>query len=286
MLSQVLKPRTVLYRNILPILTDVSLRDGLQTEKAADWPLSKKQDLYHKIVTTYSPEYIELGSFANPKLLPIMGDTVPMIKYADDYKRIRGIYSDHYVLVPTLNKLGDAMSNNVTHMSFLTSMSNAFQKKNVNRTIKETDAELKTICKMLDESVRKKLYISCIAECPLSGPLDIDVVLHNICQYHYQYSFDELCLSDTCGTLKFEDFKYLVESMYLFGVPKSKIGLHLHMRNIEEVKQIIRYALQNGLVRFDVSVLESGGCSITMDSCAPNLTHDVFMSIYDKVFTD
>jgi hydroxymethylglutaryl-CoA lyase len=288
MLSQKLKPNPILYRNIMPILTDVSLRDGLQTENAIDWSLSKKQELYHKIVTTYSPTYIEVGSFVNKKLLPIMGDTTPLFHYVNDYKRFRGNSTEHYVLIPTMNRLNEAIINNVTHLSFLTSVSNAFQKKNVNRTLTETKYELKQINELFKDlpNIRKKLYISCICECPLAGPIDIDVVLNEICQYYHQYSFDEICLSDTCGTLTFDDFTYLIESIYYFGVPKSKIGLHLHMKNRNELDQIIRYSLKNGILRFDISAIESGGCSITMKECVPNLTYDVFMSIYNKVFRD
>lgn len=288
MLCNVLKPRSILYKSIIPILTDVTLRDGLQTEPATQWPLSKKQELYHKIVTTYCPTYIELGSFVNPKILPIMGDTIPLFHYANDYNKIRGGSIEHYVLIPSIHKIDEALSNNVNHMSFLTSVSNTFQKKNVNRSLDETKNELKIMMKILDEhpNIRKKLYISCINECPLTGPIDINVVLHEICKYYHEYSFDEFCLSDTCGTLMFDDFTYLVESMYFFGIPKSKIGLHLHMKNMTELEKIIKYSLQNNLLRFDISAIESGGCSVTMNKCVPNLTYDVFASIFDKVFRD
>jgi hydroxymethylglutaryl-CoA lyase len=288
MLSNVLKPRCIIYKNIIPILTDVTLRDGLQTEPDSDWCLSKKQDLYHKIITTYSPTYIEIGSFANPKVLPIMGDTVPLFHYTNKYKKMCGGSAQHYVLVPSMSKLDEALSNNVNHMSFLTSVSDTFQKKNVNRSLDETKIELKTMTKILEEypNIRKKLYISCINECPLTGPIDIDVVLHEICKYYHEYSFDELCLSDTCGSLNLIDYMYLVESMYFFGIPKSRIGVHLHMKNMKELENIIRYSLQNDILRFDISAIESGGCSVTMNKCVPNLTYDVFSSIFEKVFRD
>lgn len=93
--------------------------------------------------------------------------------------------------------------------------------------------------------------------------------------YHHKYSFDELCLSDTCGTLTFENYKYLVDALYVFGVPKTKIGIHLKMKNMTEVEKIVRYSLKNDILHFDVSAIESD-----------NLTYDVFMSIYNKVFTN
>ena len=278
----------MIYRDIIPILTDVTLRDGLQTEPAEKWPLSKKQCLFHNIASKYSPANIEVGSFVNPKILPIMNDTKVMIQFANDYKRLHGHSMKISAVVPSMSKLQEALNYNLTHFSFLTSISNTFQIENVRKTLKQTKEEIKTMMNVLKyiPNIYTKLYISCISECPILGPLDINITLNEICKYHHNYNFDELCLSDTCGTLRFDDFKYLVDSLYLFGVPKCKISLHLHMKNMHEIDQIIRYALQNGYLRFDVSLLESGGCSVTMDQCAPNLTYDIFMKIYNNIFMD
>jgi len=269
MLSQAVKPRTILYKTIVPILTDISLRicDSNQ------WPLSKKQELFHKVITSYSPSFIELGSLSKPNSL----DTTPIIQYANDYKNIRCVDADFYVFIPGLNSLKQALDHNVTHMSFSTSISHLVQRKNEDRSMYEAKSGLKEICKRLSnrDDIRKKLYIYCITECPYAGPLDVDYILHELCMYHHQYSFDELCLSDTCGTLTFENYKYLVEAMCVFGVPKSKIGVQLQMKNMKETEEIVRYSLKTGILRFDISIADETG-----------LTYDAFMHIYNKVFTD
>jgi isopropylmalate/homocitrate/citramalate synthase len=267
MLSQVMKQQTKIYNTVIPILTDVSLRNG------DNWPLSKKQDVFHQIVTTYYPDYIEVGSLYKPNSL----DTVTMFKYANDYKSFRSTEIEHYVLIPELNNLKQALDHNVTQMSFLTSVSHLVQRRVHDQSMYEAKSALNEICKRLShrDDIRKKLYISCISECPYAGPLNIDYILHEICMYHHKYSFDELCLSDTCGTLTFENYKYLVDALYVFGVPKTKIGIHLKMKNMTEVEKIVRYSLKNDILHFDVSAIESD-----------NLTYDVFMSIYNKVFTN
>ena len=268
MLSAVLRPRHIIKKPIIPILTDISLR----FEPMED--LAKKQTRFHEIITTYSPDYIEVGAL---KVTPIIGDTTPMFQYANDYKRFRGGYTEYYVFVPTFSKLNEALTHNVTHMSFITSVSHPFQQNKMNRTMHETKADLRAICKKLEprKDIRKKLYISCITECPYAGKLDLDYILHELCKYHHHYSFDELCLSDTHGTLTFENYKYLVDALYVFGVPKSKIGVQLHMKDMKETEQIVRYSLKNGFIRFDISIADSD-----------YLKYDVFMSIYNKVFTN
>ena len=49
-----------------------------------------------------------------------------------------------------------------------------------------------------------KLYISCVRECPISGEIDLNFIIDEIEYYFNKYEgINELCLSDTCGTLNF-----------------------------------------------------------------------------------
>jgi hypothetical protein len=152
----------------------------------------------------------------------------------------------------------------------------------VNKTIEETKKDLDTIFEVLkkpeNQDIKKKLYVSCITECPIEGKIDIDLILHEILRYHTKYELDEICLSDTCGTLTYDDYTYIVETLYHFGVVRKKIGVHLHVdtSNQEEVRQIVMYSLKNNISRFDVSVLTSGGCSHIIKQAKPNMTYDFF----------
>lgn len=286
---QISKKYMDLYKTIKPILTDVSLRDGLQRENRERWSISKKKDLFHEIVFVEHPDNIEVGSFVSPNVLPIMGDTDQMFQYASNMKQIYDETNSHFqkpfelcVLVPSYNKLEVALNNNVKYMSFLTSCSNSFQKKNVNKTLDETKEDLDKIFDVLkkpeNQSIKKKLYVSCITECPIEGKIDMDYILHEIFKYNAKYELDEICLSDTCGTLTLEEYKYIVETLIYFGVLRTKIGLHLHVdtRNQAEAKQIVNYSIKNNISRFDVSLLYGGGCTLTMENAKPNMTYDFF----------
>jgi hypothetical protein len=89
------------------------------------------------------------------------------------------------VLVPSYKKLEEALDNKVKHMSFLTSCSNSFQKKNVNKTLAGTKEDLDKIFEVLkkpeNQCIKKKLYVSCISECPIEGKINLDYILHEIC---------------------------------------------------------------------------------------------------------
>jgi hydroxymethylglutaryl-CoA lyase len=285
-----------IYKNIAPILTDVSLRDGLYCEKRLDWPLSKKKDMLHEIVFSEKPHKIDVGSFASPLQLPIMGDTIQMYNYAST---IRHLYEDSkslifpnnleiYATVPCYSKLEEALNNNVCNMSFLTSCSKTFQKRNVNMDLQKTKEDLDTIFDVLkkkeNEHITKKLYISCINECPFEGRIDIDYILHEIFRYNMKYELDEICLSDSCGTLSFEDYKYIVDALIYFGVLRSKIGVHLHVNtsNRYEMTQIVRYSLKSRITRFDVSLLHSAGSSMMNPKKKLVMSYDFFYGCLQK----
>ena len=133
--------------------------------------------------------------------------------------------------------------------------------------------------------MRTKLYLSCITECPISGRLSSQDVLFN-CMRHMYLGFDELCLSDTCGTLTSAQFVEIIEGVACLGYPLSKISLHLHADNTNaaEVDNILRYSFTRGIRMFDVSSLSSGGCSRTMSDTKtkPNLSYELFFGSLEK----
>lgn len=248
-------------------LFDVSLRDGLQSIKKI-YTLSEKKDLYHKIVQKYKPTNIEIGSIVSSKILPQMNNSLELLKHTQKLGA-----KNIYMLTPNLNSVNLALQNNVNNFSLITSVSNEFQEKNINKSLNETKKELEGMYNLLNNSDVKniKLYVSCITECPLTGNKDLKYICNELDYYIRNYeNLTEICLSDTCGTLEFHNFKNIVDYMVLFYDSSilNKISLHLHKnKNMNETYNIINYAYHNGISRFDVSCLEkAGGCSVTMNS--------------------
>jgi isopropylmalate/homocitrate/citramalate synthase len=168
-------------------------------------------------------------------------------KYMDIYNKPTPILID--------TTLQDALvTKQVTNISFMTSCSNNFQKKNVNKTLYETKEELDNIFDVLKNrehmNIKKKLNVCCITECPIDGKIDIDYILHEILMYNTKYDLDEIRLFDTCGTLKYDDYKYIVDALIYFGVLRTKVGVNLKMdtnNNKNEINKIVNYSLKNKL---------------------------------------
>jgi hypothetical protein len=281
-----------LYDKISPILFDVSLRDGIQGATPSEWTLSRKRETFSNIYTNYQPQYIELGSLCSYKILPIMADTRELYNYAvSTFEKDNNNTTKAFILIPSVHKLQLAINNRMTHLSFITSVSDIFQLKNTNITISHVKSGFSQMFEELNKTPAShlfitKLYISCINHCPISGKIDNDLIINEILYYNSNYSFDELCLSDTCGNLSYDDFEYIVKTIHFFGVPFSRISLHLHVSpsNLENIERILRTCFRVGIRRFDVSMIETGGCSVTIkkDKLLSNLTYDQFYDILYK----
>ena len=282
-----------LYNSISPILFDVSLRDGIQGANPLEWTTSRKKEVFNTIYNTYIPQSMEIGSLCSYKILPIMADTRELYSHVTNtIKKDNSTFTQNsYILVPSISKLQTAIQYGMTHLSFITSVSNTFQMKNTNMSLSQVKTDFSKLFEMLQrepspEKYTKKLYISCVNECPISGKLDNDLIINEILYYGSKFSFDELCLSDTCGSLLYDDFVYIVETIQFFGITSSQISLHLHVSkyNLENLEHILRYCFRKGIRKFDVSMIETGGCSVTMkkEQLLSNMTYEQFYTILNK----
>jgi isopropylmalate/homocitrate/citramalate synthase len=279
-----------IYSKINPRLFDVSLRDGIQNAIPCHYPTHHKKTIMEKIWREYRPHSVEVGSLVSPKLLPILADSKEMYEYTNELKKTNHSYQNIniFMLVPSLSKLVTATNMGITNLSFIASVSNPFQLKNTNKNVVDTMAELLKISEFLQEQPNndvyyKKLYISCINHCPISGKINTFAVTNKILMYYHLLDFEEFCLSDTCGKLEYTDFVTIVEGLFSQGVCPSKISMHLHVTqyNIQSVEKILRYCFENRISKFDVSSIETGGCSVTIKGGEelPNLTYDLFYKV-------
>lgn len=230
--------------SLYPILTDVSLQDGLRSENREPFSFFEKKKLYHKFIDLEIPYKIEIG---------LLSENEDIYDYIYENNKL----TDMQVLVPSYQDLGKVLKKGVQHLSFMTSCSNKYQEKYANQTLKETTMELdKIFCELRDKKVVKKLYISCINECPIDGKIDNDFIIHQVVDNYQKYDLEEICLSDTCGSLTFKNYKYLIDSLLQYSFLRTKIGLNLRINNKNqyEMEEIIRYSIKNNICRFDVSM--------------------------------
>ena len=273
---------------------DVTLRDGLQSltrEQQDNFTFLEKINLYHRVRFNYCPKNIEIGSIVSEKVFPIFKDSINLFQelqlYEKSINELSGLVRpNNFMLVPNSKQLKKVINyTEINYFSFITSVSEKFQIKNTKQTLDESYHDIYEMMYSFEENrYRKqfpfiKLYISCINECPISGKIDNDFIVNKILKLN-KMKVDNICLSDTCGTLDVDDFEYIVDTCNFFGIPYNKLSLHLHVKNGREniIEKIIHKALDRRIIDFDVSLLETGGCSVTMNKnqIAPNLSYELY----------
>jgi hypothetical protein len=154
--------------------------------------------------------------------------------------------------------------------------------QNTKQTLDEKDKNIKKMIQILEKRYlndlipfKTKLYISCINECPIGGKIDNDYIVHRILNLN-NLNVDNICLSDTCGTLSLYDFEYIIDNCMFFGIHHNKISLHLHVlpNQEEKVEKIMHTALDKGIVNFDVSMLNT--LTTHRSKLAPNLSYELY----------
>ena len=277
-----------------PSAFDVTLRDGLQSlihDKQLEFTTNDKLKIYHNIIFTHKPRDIEIGSIVSEKVLPIFKDSIDLFNKVTRFSKIN-IFNDienpnNYIVIPNQHKLKTVVNNpEMNHFSFITSTSNSFQLKNTKMNLEESDKDLQYMLYELDNNKYRtfspiiKVYVSCINECPIEGKIDSDIIINRILKLNAM-NINNICLSDTCGTLTSEDFEYLIDNFCYFGLlSTNKLSLHLHVKHgrESEIEKIIHKALDYKIINFDVSLLDSGGCSVTIDknNLSPNLSYELY----------
>ena len=277
-----------------PMPFDVTLRDGLQAlskEEQTKFTSRNKIEIYNNIISLHNPKNIEIGSIVSEKVLPIFKDTIEICNtlynfQLKEYLKQNEKRKNIFVVVPNKEKLKYVINNpKINNFSFITSVSNSFQVKNTRMDLEESDKNIYEMLYELDDNNcrRKKpfvkLYVSCINECPIEGKIDNDFIVNRILNLN-KMNVDNICLSDTCGSLNEEDFEYIIDTCRYFGFPSSKFSLHLHVKKEREneIEKIIHKAFERKITNFDVSYLETGGCSVTMNkkNLLPNLSYDLY----------
>ena len=288
-----------IYKKLNPTLFDVSLRDGLQGYSKYEQTLvtlETKKLIYSNICFFHEPKNIEIGSIVNPKVLPVMANSIELFKEVTMNKTElnQTNYSPNlYMLVPNKKGCDTAIQNGITNFSFLTSASNSFQKKNINKTLEETKEEINDMINEINiqQSIKPscdynmKLYISCVNECPIEGKISNDAIINEIIYYNKNTNVNEFCLSDTCGTLLFKDYQYIIDECLQQKIDSTKFSLHLHTsENIDNIRDIVHYSLDNNIKKFDVSIIATGGCSVTMDKSKlkPNMSYELLYKLFDE----
>ena len=255
-----------MYRNAIRLF-DVSLRDGLYSS-SKHFNMNSQRDLLHNIISRNVKE-VEIGTMVSSKTLPQMKDSIELFKYA---KSIGMEDIHYYMLFPNSKNVSQGLQEGVQNFSLVTSISDAFLRKNIHKTLNEThydlDNSLQLLASKKNDVENIKLYVSCINECPIEGRLSTTNIIQALVTYYYEYDhITNICLSDTCGTLSPYILEEIIYRIKLEGIDIKKISLHIHSNGNDRnrLQSILDISLNNDIRQFDISLLDTCGDSFMND---------------------
>ncbi len=249
-------------------IRDVTLRDGLQNlPEVLSTP--DKLTILDALIDAGIKDF-QLTSFVNPARVPNMADAE--IMYAEGIKR--GLNPN--VLVANLKGFERAVEAGVKSVDAVLSVSNAYNKKNANRSTLDSANE---ITLMLSRAAHAGFTVgismaNCF-HCFTEGKIDPEAVLALTRGFH-DAGARIVWLSDTTGHAEPDDVARLSERAMKVGV---EVGIHLHDTQGRAGENAIA-AYKAGVRRFDAVLSGLGGSPFT-----PGVGGNLSLETAQVVFT-
>jgi isopropylmalate/homocitrate/citramalate synthase len=235
-------------------ICDVGPRDGLQNEEQTLEP-SVRAELVNRLAAAGLPK-VEAVSFVSSERVPQMASAEEVVAGID---RRDGVAYSGLVL----NEKGYERfaRTGLDELHFTLAATEAFNRRNANRSVDESVEELARI--RTDSPVSVSISVS--FGCPFEGEVDLQNVLRLAARVT-EAGADEVLFADTIGVGVPRQVRELLRGASDLGVP---VGLHLH--DTRNTALANAYAgLAAGATVFEASVGGLGGCPF-----APRATGNV-----------
>lgn len=246
---------------------EVSLRDGLQNE-AVHLSTDDKLEHLHLLLASGVRD-IEVTSFVRPTWIPALADAAEVVA-----RLPRDAEARFWALIPNQVGLDRALSAGVDHICTFLSSSETHNRKNVNRTVRESLEGLRRVVgTAVDEGLGVRSYISTVFGCPYEGPVAVDRTVE-LATSLLEYGADVIVLGDTTGVAMPDQVQRVVARLVEAGVPRERLALHAHDTRGTALVNVYA-AYRAGVRRFDGSVAGVGGCPYAPGAAGNAATEDL-----------
>ena len=220
---------------------------------------------------------IDFGSFVSPKAIPQMADTKEVLENLD----LSNTTSKLLAIVANKRGAEDATAfNQIDFLGFPFSISETFQQRNTNTSIKQSFnhvLDIQDLC--LQNNKKLVIYISMGFGNPYGDPYHEEMVFEWASKLA-NVGIDIISLADTVGLATAEQIerttKFLIQSL-----PNVEIGVHLHSTPINW-KQKTEAAFIAGCIRFDGAINGIGGCPMAGDNLVGNMNTNLMIDFFNE----
>ena len=254
-------PKTVRIREVGP-------RDGFQNEPEVI-PTEEKVRLIGMLGDA-GLKRIEVTSFVRPDVIPQLADGAEVLSRFEPRGGVA--YS---VLIPNRKGLENALPlrDRFQEANFFLSASETHNRKNVNRSIAESLADLEgTIGAARDAGLRCEGVISTSFGCPYEGEVPPDRVFE-IAERLREFGCEEVAFGDTTGMANPRQVGEFFAAAR-GRLPDVELTAHFHNTRGQGLANVLS-ALEQGIDSFESSFGELGGCPVPPGSTGNISTEDL-----------
>lgn len=223
-------------------------------------------------------DYLDFGSFVNPKVVPQMADTDEVVQ------RIEWQQSSSKLLAIIGNLKGAERAEQypqIKVLGFPFSVSPTFLQRNINATLADTVTRIGEIKEVCDRSNKELVvYISMAFGNPYGDEWNTEIVGEWVERLAW-IGIRKIALSDTIGTANPETIEYIF-SFVIPQFPEVEFGAHFHTTPSNwEIN--IDAAFRAGCRKFDAAIRGFGGCPMAKDDLTGNLPTENLISYLDEI---
>lgn len=253
-------------------IVEVGARDGLQNEPGEITPALRVELIDRLSAAGF--QSIEAGSFVSPKWVPQMANTDEVMAKIE--QRAGTSYS---VLTPNMKGFEAALEAGCKEVAVFGAASEAFSQRNVNCSIKESIERFEPImAAAVENNVRVRGYVSCVAVCPYEGAIDPQIVA-DVSTTMMDMGCYEVSLGDTTGAGTPGTMLEMLNAVTK-SVPVEMLAAHCHDTYGQALANIFAM-LQAGVSVVDSSVAGLGGCPYAKGATGNVATEDVLYLLKD-----
>ena len=221
---------------------------------------------------------IDVGSFVSKEKIPQLADTSKVIKSIN----MNNTTTKLLVIVGNERGANEAVNfDEISYLGFPFSISETFQKRNINSSVKDSLKRLENIQNLCVKSNKKLVtYLSMAFGNPYGDEWSIYIVAHWAEKLLKEFGINILSLSDTIGTSNPNVINWLFTKL-INEFPDVEFGAHLHS-NASNFNEKIQAAYDAGCRRFDGSILGIGGCPLADDNLVGNIPTEKMIEILEN----
>jgi hydroxymethylglutaryl-CoA lyase len=251
-------------------IVEVGPRDGLQNESVMV-PTDVKIAFIDRLAATGLP-VVEATSFVHPRWVPQLADAAEVLAGITPVDGVR-----YPVLVPNETGLNRAVEAGVSEVAVFGAASEAFSKRNLNRTIDESlEMFTPVVRRAIAAGLRVRGYVSTVFGCPFQGQVPHADVARVVTAL-FDLGVAEVSLGDTIGVGTAGQVHDLLEALQPV-TDVNRLAVHMHDTYGQGLANTLA-AFEAGVTIADTSLGGLGGCPFAPGATGNLATEDLVWAL-------